>query len=66
MSPLSVSDCLEDVSMLSEEVGVSSLGGLIGLDVLELRKGDEFSLNFLNGSVGWKRDKGLLLLGELS
>lgn len=50
--------------MLSDDVGVSSPGGLTGLDVLEPRNGEE-SLNFRNGSVGWNRDS-LVLFGELS
>lgn len=67
VSALSVSDCREDVSTLSEEVGVSSLGGFTGLEALELRRGEELSLNFLNGSgLGWKSESCFALLGEFS
>lgn len=66
VSALSVSDCLDDVSILSDDVGVSSLGGFTGLEALDPRKGDAVSLNFLNGSVlGWNKVS-LVLLGELS
>lgn len=41
VSALSVSDCLEEVSTLSEDDGVSSLGGFTGLDVLDDFNGDE-------------------------
>lgn len=53
------------MSRLSDDVGVSSSGGLTGLDVLEPRNGDEDSLNFRKGSEGWKSES-LALFGELS
>lgn len=66
-SALSVSDCRDDVSRLSDDDGVSSLIGLVGLEVFEVLNGEEVTLNFLNGSVlGLNRDRGLFLLGELS
>lgn len=64
---MSVSDCLDDVSILSDDDGVSSLGGFTGLEVLEDLIGEEVDLNFLNGSDwAWKSDNGLVLFGELS
>lgn len=62
VSPFSVSERLDD-SILSDDVGVSSPGGLTGLDVFEPRNGEE-SLNFLKGS-DWNRES-LVLFGELS
>lgn len=64
VSPMSVSECLDDVSILSDDVGVSSSKAFTGLEVLEPRSGDEI-LNLRNGSFGWKSDS-LALLGELS
>lgn len=66
-SALSVSDCLEDVSMLSEDEGVSSLGGFIGLEFFEDLSGDDVALYLRKGSMfGWKSESGLVLFGELS
>lgn len=66
-SALSVSDCLEDISILSDEDGVRSLGGLTGLEVFELRRGEDVTLNFLKGSVFvLYRERALILFGELS
>lgn len=55
------------MSTLSEDEGVNSPGGLVGLEDFEDFMGDEVIFNFLKGSlVGWKRDKGLFLYGVLS
>lgn len=67
VSPLSVSDCLDDVSMLSDEDGVSSFGRLTGLDVFDDRRGDEETLYRLNRSLFcWNNDNDFVLFGELS
>lgn len=66
-SALSVSDCLEDVSTLSEDVGVSSLGGLTGLEVFDVRRGDEVSFSLLRESeFGWNKDSCFALFGVFS
>lgn len=66
-SPLSVSDCREEVSTLSDEDGVSSLGGFTGLEFLEVLRGDDVTLYFRKGSTfGWNKESGLVLFGELS
>lgn len=66
-SALSVSDCLEEDSTLSDDDGVSSLGGFTGLEVFEDLRGDDVVLYLRKGSVlAWNRDNGFDLFGELS